>query len=255
MLNARQTARDVTLPGSTRTPRSPATPTAPARASLRVWCSAALPSRPPTSVPPAQQRVPERTAARIVQRQREQRNTLGALTGAAGAGTSAANSGVNASSTAISDQGNLFNLAGAGATGGQQAQQANLDNSRQQYQSGVSSPYASTAAAHGHHRLQQLGLEHLGHLDDHEEPRRLGRHQRPHGHRGFAQRSSPTVASRPTSSVSGTLDNGLPVYTYRYLGNPQIEMGLMAQDVELVNPEAVEEISGFKAVHYGRAAA
>lgn len=70
-------------------------------------------------------------------------NSLGALTGAAAAGTSAANSGVNASSTAIGDQGNLFNLAGTGATGGQQAQQANLDNQQAQFQSGTTAPYAA----------------------------------------------------------------------------------------------------------------
>lgn len=70
-------------------------------------------------------------------------NTLGALSTGASAGTNAANSGVNASSSAISAQGNLFNLAGAGATGEQQAQQANLDNQLQKYQSGVTSPYAS----------------------------------------------------------------------------------------------------------------
>jgi hypothetical protein len=70
-------------------------------------------------------------------------NSLGALSSAAGAGTTAANSGVNASSSAISDQGNLFNLAGTGATGQQQAQQANLDNQQAQFQSGTSAPYAA----------------------------------------------------------------------------------------------------------------
>lgn len=70
-------------------------------------------------------------------------NKLGALTGAAGAGTTAANSGVNASSSAINDQGNLFNLAGAGATGEQQANQANLDNQQQQFASQTQSPYAA----------------------------------------------------------------------------------------------------------------
>jgi hypothetical protein len=48
----------------------------------------------------------------------------------------------------------------------------------------------------------------------------------------------------------GTLDNGLPVYSYRYTGSPQFELGLMAQDVEKVKPEAVREIAGYKAVNY-----
>jgi hypothetical protein len=70
-------------------------------------------------------------------------NSLGALTGAAGAGTNAANSGVNASSSAINDQKGLYDIAGTGATGEQQAQQANLDNQAAQFQSGTQSPYAA----------------------------------------------------------------------------------------------------------------
>jgi hypothetical protein len=70
-------------------------------------------------------------------------NSLGALTGAAGAGTTAANSGVNASSSAINDQKGLYDIAGTGATGQQQAQQANLDNQQAQFQSGTQSPYAA----------------------------------------------------------------------------------------------------------------
>ena len=51
----------------------------------------------------------------------------------------------------------------------------------------------------------------------------------------------------------GNLDNGLPVYSYRYkAGGPQ-EIGLMAQDVERVNPNAVREINGIKAVNYSEA--
>ena len=49
----------------------------------------------------------------------------------------------------------------------------------------------------------------------------------------------------------GTLDNGLPVYTFRYKGGDTIHMGVMAQDVEQVNPDAVLEIGGIKHVNYG----
>ena len=51
----------------------------------------------------------------------------------------------------------------------------------------------------------------------------------------------------------GTLDNGLPVYAYRYKSGGPMQIGLMAQDVEKVNPDAVGEIAGFKAVDYARA--
>lgn len=49
----------------------------------------------------------------------------------------------------------------------------------------------------------------------------------------------------------GTLDNGLPVYLYRYKEGGPFEIGLMAQDVEDVHPEAVATMpNGFKAVYY-----
>jgi hypothetical protein len=47
------------------------------------------------------------------------------------------------------------------------------------------------------------------------------------------------------------MDNGLPLYTYRYKGKPDLHMGVMAQDVEKVKPEAVVEINGIKHVNYG----
>lgn len=48
----------------------------------------------------------------------------------------------------------------------------------------------------------------------------------------------------------GMLDNDLPVYAYRYKAGGPMHIGLMAQDVEKVNPDAVAEIDGIKAVNY-----
>lgn len=49
----------------------------------------------------------------------------------------------------------------------------------------------------------------------------------------------------------GTLDNGLPVYLYRYKAGGPFEIGLMAQDVEGICPDAVTTTgNGFKAVRY-----
>jgi hypothetical protein len=48
----------------------------------------------------------------------------------------------------------------------------------------------------------------------------------------------------------GTTDGGLPIYTYKYKGESMTQMGVMAQDVEKVNPEAVREFGGYKAVNY-----
>lgn len=52
----------------------------------------------------------------------------------------------------------------------------------------------------------------------------------------------------------GTLDNGLPVYSYRYKSGGAVHLGLMADEVEKLHPEAVVEgHNGFKAVKYAEA--
>lgn len=52
----------------------------------------------------------------------------------------------------------------------------------------------------------------------------------------------------------GTLDNGLPVYSYRMKGSDTPEIGVMARDVKRSNPAAVIRMpSGFDAVDYDRA--
>jgi hypothetical protein len=48
----------------------------------------------------------------------------------------------------------------------------------------------------------------------------------------------------------GVLFDGTPVYRFRYIGQPAFQIGLMAQDVEKVTPEAVGQIGQYKAVDY-----
>ncbi|MCA0856154.1 tail fiber domain-containing protein [Phaeobacter italicus] len=49
----------------------------------------------------------------------------------------------------------------------------------------------------------------------------------------------------------GQTDSGLPIYVYRYKGGDTFHMGVMAQEVEAVQPEAVvERPDGLKAVRY-----
>jgi hypothetical protein len=53
----------------------------------------------------------------------------------------------------------------------------------------------------------------------------------------------------------GELDNELPVYLFRYKGDPTPRIGLMADEVEQVSPRAVVTMpSGYKAVNYALAA-
>lgn len=49
----------------------------------------------------------------------------------------------------------------------------------------------------------------------------------------------------------GKTDDGLGVYLFRYKGHPTVHMGVMAQEVERVKPEAVSTIGGYLAVDYG----
>jgi hypothetical protein len=51
----------------------------------------------------------------------------------------------------------------------------------------------------------------------------------------------------------GQTDGGLPVYTYRYKGNPVVHMGVMAQDVAQTQPEALGPLidGEFMSVYYG----
>lgn len=51
----------------------------------------------------------------------------------------------------------------------------------------------------------------------------------------------------------GALNDGLPVYSYNYIGDPVPRIGLMAQDVELRTPGAVHEVGGIKTVDYEHA--
>lgn len=61
------------------------------------------------------------------------------------------------------------------------------------------------------------------------------------------------VRVKENISRVGTLDNGLPVYAYNYVWGGPTHIGVMAQDVERVNPEAVGSVHGIKTVDYGKA--
>jgi hypothetical protein len=51
----------------------------------------------------------------------------------------------------------------------------------------------------------------------------------------------------------GQTEAGLPIYTYNYIGNPTVHMGVMAQEVETVFPDAVmTHESGYKMVDYSK---
>lgn len=51
----------------------------------------------------------------------------------------------------------------------------------------------------------------------------------------------------------GELYDGQKVYRYNYKGDPMPRIGVMAQEVEKVIPDAVVDVNGFKAVRYDKA--
>lgn len=51
----------------------------------------------------------------------------------------------------------------------------------------------------------------------------------------------------------GEAFDGQPIYKFNYKGDPRTTIGLMAQDVEETDPEAVGEVGGVKVVNYDRA--
>nr|DAO70285.1 MAG TPA: Neck appendage protein [Caudoviricetes sp.] len=51
----------------------------------------------------------------------------------------------------------------------------------------------------------------------------------------------------------GTLDNGLPIYAYNYRGDGMTHIGVIAQDVEKVMPDAVHRFGDVRVVDYAKA--
>ena len=49
-----------------------------------------------------------------------------------------------------------------------------------------------------------------------------------------------------------TMDNGVPIYSFKYNWSNDIELGTMAQDIEGFMPEAVSELNGYKLVDYNK---
>jgi hypothetical protein len=144
MLNARQTARDVTMPGIEQNAAISGN-TNSSRAGIAQGMVERGLAQQSADLGASLRGQAYKDGLSLASNTAQSNNqaSLGALSGAANAGTNAANSGVNASTAAINNQTGLYGLAGTGATGQQQANQANLDNQAAQFQSGTQSPYAA----------------------------------------------------------------------------------------------------------------
>lgn len=71
---------------------------------------------------------------------------------------------------------------------------------------------------------------------------------------GFGVQAAPLLFSdrRLKTDIRrvGQTDDGVPIYTYRYNGGDTVHMGVMADELAEVKPQAVSERGGFRVVDY-----
>jgi hypothetical protein len=144
MLNATQTARDVTMPQIEQNAAQTGNTN-----SSRTGIADGLVQRglaqQATDLGTTARNDAYKTGLQLASANAQANNTsaLGALTNQGYLGSTATNVGSNAGATSVAEQGKLFDMANAGGAGEQASQQAALDNLIKQYQSGVTTPYAA----------------------------------------------------------------------------------------------------------------
>lgn len=255
MLNARQTARDVTLPGIEQNAAISGNTN-----SSRTGIAEGLVERglaqQATDLGATLRSNAFKDGLTLASSNANANNasSLGALSSLASSGLGAASAGIGANSQSINDKNNLLGIAEGAGSGLQSSNQAYLDNLLKQYQSGVSSPYDALNGLMGIIGTNNWGSQSSGNSTTETDPGFFGTIA---GLLGTGTNAAKLFSDRRIKEDIvrvGSLDNGLPVYTFRYRGLPHVHMGLMAQDVEKSKPEAVDEWHGIKMVDYGLAA-
>ncbi len=177
-------------------------------------------------------------------------NTLSSLMGQLSGGTSAVNAGTAANSGAVSQQGGLYDIATGGIAGQNAAAQAADTNAQQAFTANTNDPFAALRNYYG-----IVGANNWGGSTT--------------GSGTSTTTSTPsiwsTVGGLMTAGGSlmmsderekrdilpvGKLNDGQKIYRYRYKDSPTWYVGLLAQEVEKIHPEAVREIFGVKHVNY-----
>ena len=199
--------------------------------------------------------------------------SLGQLEGQAG--TAYGQLGNIAGYLGQSDQGALISSASAGLQGSTLAQQNNQQQDTaayNQYMAGLSYPYqntgflsnivqgigsqeGNTATTQGNalSSIAGLGVSSLGILG---ATGAFGSSGYLTGASGLGSTLSSAFSDeriKDDKSVIGATFDGQPIYRFRYKGDPKVQMGLMAQDVEKRDPGAVGSLGGIKTVDYDRA--
>jgi hypothetical protein len=187
------------------------------------------------------------------QAQSNNQGILSAATGQGELGGSAAATGIGGLSSSVADQGHLYDIAGAGGAGEQGANQATFDNQNAKYSFDQQAPFTPLQ-----NFMSIIGSNNWGSNSNSQGTSTttpsawqvIG---------GLMNAGGSLIKSdrRVKTDIQqiGRLDNGLPVYSFRYTDDPSFTtmIGLMAQDVELVHPEAVRTLNGVKHVNYAKA--
>jgi hypothetical protein len=177
-------------------------------------------------------------------RQADTNSILDALKAQGVLGSGMASSGVDALGNSITQQGSLFNLANQGGAGGQASDQAQLDNSI-----GKSDASWDNLAKY----FGIVGSQNWGGTSSGTTTKNPSIWETIGGlmSAGGSLMKSDRNVKHDIKRI-GTSENGLPIYSYRYkhITDSPVFIGLMAQDVEQVKPEAVTEINGVKHVNY-----
>lgn len=188
-------------------------------------------------------------------RQADNSGVLSALLARVQGGNTAASTGTNANTAAVGQQGGLFDIANAGGAGQQAATQADLTNQGQQYQSQTTSPFDALNQFWNIVGGQNYGSSTNGTANSTTSTT-------PSiwsilGGLGGAAGSLMKSDSRAKTDIHevGELFDGQRVYRFIYKDDPAktVHIGLMAQEVEGLYPDAVVEINGVKHVNVDRA--
>jgi len=256
MLNARQTARDVTLPGIEQNAAMSGNTN-----SSRTGIAEGLVERglaqQATDLGASLRSKAFSDGLNLASSNANANNTatLGALSTGANSGINAANSGVAAGSQSITDKNNLLGIANDAGSGLQNANQLTLDNLLKQYQSKVSSPYDALNGLMGIIGTNNWGSSSSGTSTTTKTPSAFEVIGGLLGAAGQAKGLFSDERLKTNIRRVGQLDNGLGVYAYSYKDDPleRTHIGVMAQEAEKVRPEAIGNYHGYKTVDYGLA--
>ena len=253
MLNATQTARDVTLPGIERNAAMTGNTN-----SSRTGIAEGLVERglaqQSTDLGASLRSKAFSDGLTLASNNAQTNNAqkLGSLSTGASAGTYAANSGGAASSQSLADKNNLLGIANDAGAGLQNSNQLTLDNLLKQYQSGVSSPYDALNGLMGIIGTNNWGSSSSGTSTTTKTPSAFEVIGGLLGAAGNAKSLFSDERLKSGLKLVGKLDNGLGVYSYFYTDDPfkRVHIGVIAQHAERMFPDAVEEMHGYKTVNY-----